>query len=192
MTATGSERTESGPARRAGAGFAFLLAPERRFLVTAVVLMGVLYGAYYYPYDAGSLVTRAIDVYLRLQAAGAGALIRIFDPAVDVSATLISGRFPIQIVKSCSSLDAQALFAATVLAFPARPWTKLVGLLAGVSALTALNLVRIASLYFVGVYAPSSFDSVHEELLPLLLVACACAAFAFWARWTRAGGPLAT
>jgi exosortase/archaeosortase family protein len=164
---------------------AFLRRPERRFLITAVVLMCLLYGAYYYPYAADSGMNRAIEAYLRLQTWAAGALIGLFDPAVHVRDTLIEGRFPLQIVKSCSSLDAQALFVATVLAFPARAWTKALGLLAGVLALTALNLTRIAGLYFVGIHAPASFDSIHEEFLPLLLVAFACAAFALWARWAR-------
>ncbi len=155
-----------------------------RFLARAALWMIVLYGAYYYPHDDHGTVTRAIDAYLRAQAWAAAGLIRLFDGSVSVADTVIHGQFPLQIVKSCSSLDAQALYAAAVLAFPARPGMKALGLLAGLAGLTTMNLARIAILYFVGARAPQSFDAVHEELLPLVLVIFATLGFAYWARLT--------
>ncbi|HEX6242960.1 MAG TPA: hypothetical protein VFZ61_18735, partial [Polyangiales bacterium] len=102
----------------------------------------------------------------------------------------IGGAFPLQIVKACSALDAQALFAAAALAFPTRWPRKLLGLCLGVALLTLLNLLRIACLYWVGLRAPDSFDAAHEEWLPAALVFAACVSFAGWARWvvTRGDG----
>jgi exosortase family protein XrtM len=125
--------------------------------------------------------------FLALQARGAGALIRPFDDGAIVSGTKILGRFPLEIVRSCSSLDAQALYAATVLAFPARITGKLLGLALGIVVLTVLNMARIASLYFIGAGAPSVFDAAHEELLPFVLIAVACACFTAWAHWALRG-----
>jgi len=51
--------------------------------------------------------------------------------------------------------------------------------------LTALNMARIASLYFIGAGAPSVFDAAHEELFPLMLIGIACACFAVWAHWVH-------
>lgn len=51
----------------------------------------------------------------------------LFDPAVLVKGPLIIGRFPLRIVMECTALDAQALFAAFVLAFRARWPQKLCG-----------------------------------------------------------------
>jgi exosortase family protein XrtM len=160
--------------------------PGSRVLIRAIALMALLYGVYYYSYDAESWAGRAIDAYLRLQALAAGALIALFDRSASAAGTLISGRFPIQIVKSCSSLDAQALYVASVIALPASIIRKVLGVMAGVVALTAVNLARIASLYFVGALVPAWFDAVHEEILPLVLVVCACAMFLVWMRWARA------
>ena len=113
-------------------------------------------------------------------------MIRLFDGEVSLQGTFISGRFPLEIVRSSSSLDAQALFAATVLAFPARASMKVLGLAAGSVALTTLNMVRIASLYFIGAEMPDIFDDAHEELFPLALVIMACVCFGAWVRWALA------
>lgn len=153
------------------------------FVLRAAALMLLLYGLYYYPYPVGSWPDELIQGYLRAQARGAAALIRWFDDGVAARGTTIAGPFPLEVVRTCSSLDAQALYAAAVVAFPSRWRAKLLGLLIGFVVLTALNMIRIASLYAIGANAPNAFDAVHEELFPLVLVLIACSCFAAWARW---------
>src|SRR5262249_19012386 len=138
--------------------------PDWRYLAKALLLMAVLQGLYLYPYAEGSRVARWINAYLHWQTLGAGALIGLFDAHVSVLGTEIRGRFFLRIVKSCSSLDAQALYVASVLAFPAHGSARALGVVIGVAGLTALNLARIAALYFIGAHAPASFDAIHEEL----------------------------
>lgn len=151
-----------------------------------MLLLGV---AFYYPYVQGSCPERALHAYLRLIAQASGWLIARLEPGVRVDGTIIGGAFPLEIVKTCSALDAQALYVAAALAFPARRLRKLLGLVLGVALLTLLNVARIACLYFVGVHAPLRFDAVHEEWLPALLVLAACLCFAGWARWVVHQGP---
>jgi exosortase/archaeosortase family protein len=150
-------------------------------------MMVALYAAYYYPYEPDHPIAGLIQWYLRVLARAAGGLISFFDGDVSVEDTLISGRFPLLIVKSCSALDAQALYVGAVLAFPAPIKTKALGLAVGVIALTSFNVVRLAALYFVGAHVPGSFDTLHEEIWPLALVAVACAAFVAWTKWARRG-----
>lgn len=149
--------------------------------------MLALYGLYYFPYPSDGLAHRLIAVFLETQALSAGALVQLFDAHAGVQGAIISGAFPLEVVRSCSSLDSQALYAATVLAFPASRRAKLLGIAFGFAALTSLNVLRIASLYFVGAHAPQAFDTVHEELFPLLLVAAACVCFAAWHAWSVRG-----
>jgi exosortase/archaeosortase family protein len=156
-----------------------------RFLLIAAATMAAFYGLYFFPHAEGSVVGRAIDLYLRATARGARTLIALVDAGVGVQGTVITGRFPLTIIKSCSSLDAQALFAAAVCAFPVGPRWKAIGLAAGLTLLTLLNLLRIAGLWWVGVHAPAYFDRVHEEVFPLLLVVAACACFGAWALRSR-------
>jgi exosortase/archaeosortase family protein len=157
------------------------------FLARAAAWMIVLYGLYYFPYANGGTAQQLISAFLELQALGAGSVIRLFDAHAGVQGAVISGAFPLEVVRSCSSLDAQALYIATVLAFPAGRRAKLLGIALGAVALTTLNVLRIASLYFVGAHAPHAFDAVHEELFPFVLIAAACGCFAAWlagsARW---------
>jgi exosortase/archaeosortase family protein len=161
------------------------LLPSGRFLSRAALWMVVGSAVYHYPHDEHGWIARAIHAYLCWQAQGAGALLELFDGAVQVRDTLITGRFPLRIVRSCSALDVQALFAASVSAFPAPLWRRASGLLAGALALTALNVGRIAGLYWVGVQAPGSFETFHEEVFPLALIAAAVAGFAGWTRWAH-------
>ena len=154
-----------------------------RVLLGMALLMPLLYGAYYYPYAGGSGPERAIAAYLTLQAWLAGHLIHVFDPSARTLETRIEGVYAIQIVKDCSSLDAQALLMAAVLAMPGRWLTKLIGVVSGVVLVSGANLLRIVSLYFIGAFAPARFDIIHEEVWPLLLVMVACACFWGWASW---------
>ena len=145
--------------------------------------MLLLCAAFYFPYAPESWPSHAIQAYLRLIARASGFLIARFEPRVFVDGTTIGGAFPLEIVKACSALDAQALYAAAALAFPAPRWRRLAGLALGISLLTPLNIARIAALYLVGLHAPLRFDAVHEEWLPAALVLAAGLCFAGWARW---------
>jgi exosortase/archaeosortase family protein len=163
-----------------------------RYVIVAALVMGGLYTAFYYPYEPGHPIARAIDVYGRFLARAAGALIGVFDRGVSVEDRLINGSFPLLIVKSCSALDAQALYVGAVLAFPAAKRKKALGLFAGIFGLTTFNVVRLAALYFVGAHTPRYFDVLHEEVWPLALVALACACFVGWTTWARHERPQAT
>jgi exosortase/archaeosortase family protein len=155
----------------------------RSFVLKAALWMLLLCAAFYYPYAPASWPSHAIGAYLRLIARASGWLIARFEPGVIVDGTTIGGAFPLEIVKACSALDAQALYAAAALAFPAPRGRKLAGLALGIALLTLLNIARIACLYLVGLHAPLHFDTVHEEWLPAALVLAAGLCFAGWARW---------
>jgi exosortase H (IPTLxxWG-CTERM-specific) len=155
----------------------------RRRALGTLALMLLFYGAYYYPYGAGSIPDQAIASYVSLQARVAATVISAFDAGARLDGTIVSGAFALEVIKDCSSLDAQALFGAAVLGFPSRWTEKLIGLGAGLLLLNMANIARIAGLYAVGMWFPAVFDSVHEELMPLVLIAVACGFFASWAIW---------
>jgi exosortase/archaeosortase family protein len=113
----------------------------------------------------------------------AGRLLAIVDSSVHVSQDVIGGRYALRMVKTCDAMEANLLFVAAVVAFPA-PWPrKVAAAIAGVGALIAVNVVRICSLYFVGVHLPTAFEIVHLELWPLAMVAIAAGLFLICARW---------
>jgi exosortase/archaeosortase family protein len=146
--------------------------------------MLLLCGAFFYPYPEGSWPSLAIAAYLRGLASAAAWLIGRFADGVSAQGTHIVGAFPLEIVKACSLLDAQAFFVGAALALQAPRARKALGIALGVIALSALNVLRIAGLFFVGLRAPAQFDVVHEEWLPALLVAATCLIFVGFVHWT--------
>lgn len=145
-----------------------------------------LYALLYFPYPADSAPILVLTSILRGVAHVSAATIRLFDPSVRVlEGPIISGRFPMQIVLDCAALDVVALFLAAVLSYPATARDKVVGAVLGCSFLSLVNVARIAALYFVGTYAPASFEVVHGDLLAFVMVAVTLATFLVWIRTLR-------
>jgi exosortase family protein XrtM len=155
------------------------------FVALALGLTGVFYGILYLGHSSESLIGQAMAGYLGWLARACGRLIGAFDHTVTVQGRSLGGRFPLEIVLDCGAFDVQAIFAAAVLAFPARWQRRAAGLAGGLAALTAFNLLRISSLYFVGALAPGWFHTMHEEVFQIAIVVVACLLFAFWAMWAR-------
>lgn len=72
------------------------------------------------------------------------------------------------------------VYLAAVLAYPA-PWLrKFTGALKGIATLLALNIVRIAILYFL--FGTGWFDVVHDDIAPAAMLGIAGLIFWFWVR----------
>jgi exosortase/archaeosortase family protein len=156
-----------------------------RFLLWTLVLMLAFYAALYHPYDETSLPGRCLVGYLQGVAQGSATLLAWLGESVRVEGTMVVGRFPYVVVLDCAALDAQALFAAAVLAFPARIGVKLAGLAGGSIGIWLLNVVRLAGLYFAGVKSQELFQVLHEEVMVLVVILSVCGMFVLWARWAR-------
>ena len=164
-------------ARRArlGAGAQF----AARFGVLAIALLAV----YYFPYT--DRTRAAIEGYLALYARLAAGVLRLFDPTITVAHRVIQGRFSLQIVKTCDAMDVTILLVSAIVAWPG-PWkTKLAATAAAIGVIFATNVLRICSLYFVGIYKPSSFDFIHLELWPAAIVLIAVGYFWLYTERTR-------
>jgi exosortase/archaeosortase family protein len=162
---------------------------QARFVIGFVVIAGVLLGLYAFPYAELGLPETWFTAYLSAYARLVGGLLRIFEPGVRVEDTVITGRYSLRIVKTCDAMDANILFAAAVLAVAGSWSRKSIALGLGLVALVSLNIIRICSLYYAGIFAPYAFAVLHEEIWPAVLVAFAAGEFLLWARWVRAGDP---
>jgi len=99
--------------------------------------------------------------------------------------TIISPRFSMAIRRGCDAVEPTWLFCAAVLSYPGPFGRKAVGILIGIILLQVLNLVRILSLYFIGVYFPSFFNTAHLEIWPTVFIITAIALMVAWIEWTR-------
>ncbi len=157
-----------------------------RFALKYALIAGLLFAIYAFPFELFGARQDWLAGYLAAYARLAGGVLSLFETGIVVTGTHIEGRFPMEIVRNCDAIEINILFVSAVLAFPA-PWRRrLAALAVGLTALVALNVLRISALYFVGVFAPARFAVVHEQVFPLLLVLAAALVFLLSADYLRA------
>jgi exosortase/archaeosortase family protein len=88
--------------------------------------------------------------------------------------------FDAVIVEACNGVLPTYIFVAAVLAFPSRWQDKLRGVLIGVPAVFAINLVRVVSLMLVGARRPDLVERVHIDVWQTAVVALAMGLWVFW------------
>jgi exosortase/archaeosortase family protein len=177
-------------ADRIGVAWAHIKArSEIRFVLSFVLLSGLFFSVYSFPYPAGSAARHLSDGYLRAYARLAGWALSLFEPGIAVHGDSIAGRYGLRIVRGCDAVDAQILLLSAFLASSAYSWRwRVAGAAGGLVLITVANVVRICSLYYVGAFLPGSFELVHHEIWPLLLIVLAAGIFASWLRLPKERG----
>jgi exosortase/archaeosortase family protein len=103
--------------------------------------------------------------------------ISLIDGSAVLAGTEIHGQYAIRIVKGCDAMEAKILFVSAILAFPGEWLRKSLAACLGVLALAGVNLIRIASLYYVGMASPNWVELLHLEVWPLVLILLAAGLF---------------
>ena len=98
-----------------------------------------------------------------------------------IGTTVSSAQFSIAVVTACTGLFLTAVFLAAVAAYPARWLAKLLGAGIGLSGIFTLNIVRLVSLFYVGVYFPRYVDQAHLLIWQSLLIFSSLFLWLFWA-----------
>lgn len=109
-----------------------------------------------------------------------------------VGTAIVSPRFAVNVRTGCNGLETIYIFFAGVLAFPA-PWSrKLFGLVAGFFAIQLLNVARVVSLFYIGVYFPKHFEDSHIVVWQAIVILFGVSLFLLWAdRYARPPRPAA-
>jgi exosortase H (IPTLxxWG-CTERM-specific) len=93
-----------------------------------------------------------------------------------------SSGYGVEIAAGCNGIEAMILFLAVILAFPA-PWRhRVAGIAVGFVAIQGLNLLRIVSLFFLGIYHPVAFEWAHLYLWQALIMLDVVLVFLLWIR----------
>ena len=108
--------------------------------------------------------------------------------AHEIAGAVAGPGFALEIVDACNGLDAALVFVAGVLALPL-PWRRRLGAVAaGVPLLLALNVMRLAGLYWIGLAHPAWIEAAHLYAGQALMI---LASLLLWMRLltrTRAPG----
>ncbi len=151
-----------------------------RAVLTFVILMALFYG-FIHTRDADSAWFRT---HLQLVAQATGAVVGLFGYDVTIVDRFVhTSAFSVEIVRGCDAIEPAATFIAAVIASPASFWLKIPGIIVGSLAMMVINIIRVSSLFFVGVHAPASFDMIHEQIWQPVFIVLAVAFWAVWMHW---------
>ena len=154
--------------------------PVFQFVGLFAVLMGVFYALTFIPV----LNKKALPGLQKANAAVSTAILNFFGEAATTDKTIISSsRYSINIAHGCDAIEPAALFVAAVLAFPASIGSKLPALFAGTFLLLTINLVRIVSLFYTGVYWPKAFETMHVDVWQPAFIVLSLFLWTLWALW---------
>lgn len=153
--------------------------PDARFLILFLGILGVGFTVI-----ALRSVNDAVVVpYTAFIARVSGAILRLFGEQATVSGCVVSSpRFAVTIFNGCNGLITSLIFISGVLAFPARWPAKVIGVVGGLFAIQVINMVRIVSLFYIGVYFPALFNDAHTSIWQSVVI---LAGVGLWIAWAR-------
>lgn len=155
--------------------------PVLRAMFVFSILMGLFYGFVHKPDTEAAW----LSPHLRLIASVTGSIVSVFGYDVSVEDTRVEspGLFTMEIVRGCDGIEPAAMFTSAVLASVAPLWTKLPGVLAGILGIYLINLVRVVSLFFIGIHFPGALTMMHETVWQAAFVLLAVVFWVVWLQW---------
>jgi exosortase/archaeosortase family protein len=130
------------------------------------------------------------DAYLAINAQASAAVLSMLGyPVGAAGASLTSPQFPMSIATGCDAVQASAFFVFAMLLSPVAVsrHKRLLPVIGGLVFLAVINVLRIVSLYLVGVYYVQAFDFVHGELWQLLFILLPLVLWLLWLRTAMRG-----
>jgi exosortase H (IPTLxxWG-CTERM-specific) len=101
--------------------------------------------------------------------------------ATTTGAVVASGGFAVEIKNNCNAIYELGLYLAAVWAYPASVGAKVVGTLVGAGVLGLVNLLRVASLLALGIFARDWFEVAHLYVWQALFFAVVAISWFGWA-----------
>ena len=92
-----------------------------------------------------------------------------------------SGPFEVDVSPACSGAVPTMIYLAAVFAYPAKWRAKLIGALLGMGVIHTVNVIRVSSLFLIGLYFHRLFHETHVYVAQALVVAIAVATWLYWA-----------
>lgn len=162
-----------------GALRAFLATPAGRFVARYLVFLFVLFGILALKPVNDSVV----NPYTTFVAHEARLALNLLGEHAKVTGQILSSpRYSVAIFNGCNGLEAILIFVSGVVAFPATWRRKVLGVLVGLLAIQAFNVIRIVALFYTGVYFPRLFSTAHIFVWQSLVIVFAVVLWLLWVR----------
>ena len=153
----------------------------RFFILFVVILVGLFAAELTTPIQR-AIVLPWTEGLARLSAG----LITPLDSHVVVSGKIMQSTtngFALSIEAGCNGIEAAIILIAAMLAFPA-PWKyRVAGILAGLTAVQLLNVVRVISLFYIGQWSMQAFEWAHFYVWQALIMLDVLIVWLVWIRW---------
>jgi len=152
--------------------------PDTRFIILFLAALGMTFAII----ALRPVNDTVVIPYTAFIARVSGVVLRFFGESASVTGCVVSSpRFAVTIYNGCNGLITSLIFVAGVLAFPARPVAKLIGVAGGLLAIQIVNMVRIVSLFYIGIYLPNLFNDAHIFVWQSLVILAGVALWVIWA-----------
>jgi exosortase H (IPTLxxWG-CTERM-specific) len=154
-----------------------LATPSARFIVRYVAILGVGF----FVLALRPVNDRVVNPYTTFVAHESKVALNLLGECATVRDQVLSSpRFSVVIYNGCNGLEAILIFASGVLAFPA-PWKrKAAGLLLGFVAIQVANVVRVVSLFYVGIFKPAWFSAAHVFVWQSIIIVLGVVLWLVW------------
>lgn len=155
-----------------------------RFCAIFAAILVVLFAAELTPPVQAAFVLPWTEGLARVSAG----LIALFDPHVATAGKVLQSTtngFAVSIEAGCNGIEAALILVAAILAFPASMKARVIGILAGLFTVQALNVVRVVSLFYLGQWSASAFEWAHLYLWQALIMLDVLIVWLVWMRSLR-------
>ena len=152
-----------------------------RFFTLFVVILVTLFAAELTPPVQSAVVLPWTEALARISVG----LITLFDPHAAAFGKVLrstTNGFAISIEAGCNGIEAAIILIAAMLAFPAPAKHRMIGILAGLAAVQALNVVRVISLFYLGQWNTRIFEWAHLYLWQALIMLDVLIVWLIWIR----------
>ena len=151
-----------------------------RLVIRSCAIFFVTVGVFIFIYSH-LVVSPSFNGFLDFTAGATGLLLNLTGQGVAVNGSVVSSpRFAFQVVDLCTAIMPMMIFTAAVLAFPSRIKEKALGLLLGLLGIFVVNEIRLVSLFYIGSYVPSIFNTTHLLVWQSLMILLAIGLWLLW------------
>lgn len=155
---------------------------ENKSIVRFCVLFGFILGGCTLLLETDFSQQHFVISHLKQIALLSGTVLQFLGTSCTISETsIMSPRFSVNVIQGCDSIYPTAMLWAALLAYPSTLRSKLIGMCGGAIVLFIINIIRIVTMFYIGIYVPSLFDMVHVYAWQALFILLTLAVWLLWA-----------